>query len=127
MIPGINLLAVASSVIKMQTVQYRAWLSRTKTAAGEWVNQYAPDVPIKGSWQPVDMRRIAAQGLDMKKEYRQIWTATEIKDVQDKPVSRGADRVIADGSVWEPTSTAGDWSSVDGWRSYVMVRIGPAT
>lgn len=125
MIPGMNLLKVAAGVIAMQTVQYRQWLSRDRTSAGEFANTYAEPTEIKGSWQPVDMRRIAQLGLDLKKEYRQLWTSTVIQDVQSTP-PRGADQIIADGSVWEPAYTGGDWSSVDGWRSYVLVRVGSA-
>lgn len=126
MIPGLNLLKVAAGAIQMQTVQYRAWMSRVKSPAGEWVNTFATAVPIKGSWQPVDMRKIATLGLDLKKEYRQLWTAVQVKDIEANP-ARGADQIIADGSVWEPVNTPGDWSSVDGWRQYIMVRVGPAT
>jgi hypothetical protein len=125
MIPGLNLLGIAAGVIQQQTVQFKQWLSRDRTSAGEWVDTYADAVPIRGSWQPVDMRRIAQLGLDMKMEYRQLWTDALIQDVGKNP-SRGADQIIADGKVWVPTNTTQDWSSVDGWRAYVLVAIGPA-
>lgn len=122
MIPGLNLLAVAAGVIATQSVEFRAWLSRSRSPAGEWVNTYAPDTPIRGSWQPVDMQRIAQLGLDMKKEYRQLWTSQKIQGVSEDP-ARGVDQVVADGALWEPTRTAGDWHSVDGWNQYIFVRV----
>lgn len=122
MIPGLNLFAIAGGVIKQQTVQYRQWLTRSLTVAGEFVDGYADAVDIQGSWQPVDTKRIAQLGLDMKQEYRCLWTSTHIRGIDADP-ARGNDQIIADGKTWEPTHTSNDWQSVDGWQDYILVRV----
>lgn len=122
MIPGINLLAIASSVIATQSVTYLKWLSRTRTQAGQLVDTYSAPITIRGSWQPVNMVTIKNLGLDMSKQYRQLWTNAEIKLVD---VDRGADKIIIDGYEWTPANAGNDWSSVDGWRAVVFVRSKP--
>lgn len=122
MIPGINLLNIAAGVIATQTVKYKQWLSRTRTSAGQMVDTYADAVQIRGSWQPVNMTTIKDLGLDMQNQYRQLWTNAVIRPVE---AGRGSDKIIADGYEWEPTSSGNDWSSVDGWRAIIFVRMGP--
>lgn len=121
MIPGLNLLNIAASVIATQQVQYRQWLSRTRTQAGQMVDTYADAVPIRGSWQPANLTTIKNLGLDMSKQYRQLWSNVAIQPVD---TNRGADKIIADGYEWVPANTGNDWSSVDGWRSFIFVRQG---
>lgn len=122
MIPGLNLFAIASGVIARQTVQYRRWVTRSLTVAGEFVDGYADTVDIQGSWQPVETKRIAQLGLDMALEYRALWTSTRIQGIDNDP-ARGNDQIIADGKTWEPTRTSNDWQSVDGWQEYILVRV----
>lgn len=120
-IPGLNLLSIASSVIATQPVLFRRWLSRTRTNAGQMVDAYSAPETITGSWQPASMTTIKNLGLDMSKQYRQFWTNT---DIQEVTIDRGADKIIADGHEWIPASSGNDWSSVDGWRSVIFVRMG---
>ncbi len=123
-IPGINLLNIAAGVIAQQNVMYRQWLSRTRTNAGQMVDVYADAVPIRGSWQPANLTLIKNLGLDMQKQYRQLWTNVAIQPVD---TNRGADKIIAEGYEWVPSSSGNDWSSVDGWRALIFVRQGVAT
>lgn len=118
-IPGLNLLNIATSVIATQQVKYRRWKARTRTNAGQLIDEYYPEIIIRGSWQPVNMVTIKNLGLDMSKQYRQLWTNAEIKLVD---VDRGADKIVVDGYEWTPANTGNDWSSVDGWRAVVFVR-----
>lgn len=121
-VPGLNLLGIATSVIATQQVQYRQWLSRTRTSAGQLVDTYAEPVAIRGSWQPANMTTIKNLGLDMSKQYRQLWSNVAIQPVD---INRGSDKIIADGYEWTPANAGNDWSSVDGWRALIFVRQGP--
>ena len=118
-IPGLNLLNIAASVIATQPVQYKQWLSHTSTSAGQLVDVYDNLTSIRGSWQPASMTTIKNLGLDMSKQYRQLWTNVAIQLVD---VNRGADKIIADGYEWTPASSGDDWSSADGWRAVIFVR-----
>ena len=122
MIPGMNLLATALTVIApQQIVLYRA-SGRTQNAVGQWVTQYAPGIPVEGSWQAVDRSKYEQLGLDMSKQYFNFYTRETIVAIQP---DRSPDICERDGRKYSAASET-PWNNIDGWQGTVFVDIGAA-
>jgi hypothetical protein len=121
LVPGSNLLAIALGVIGKQTIVLYKEVSRVQQPKGDWLSTYAPGVPVEGSWQPVDSRKYAELGLDLKKKYFNFYTSELIVGADR---GRGADQATYGGRKY---ATVGDtaWSLVDGWQAAIFVDIGP--
>lgn len=121
-IPGSNLLSIALSVITPQSIALSRALSRTQNAVGEWVTTYAAQIPVEGSWQPVDRTKYEALGLDLMKNYYTFYTSEPIKSINrgDSPdlCERNGRKYSAIGDV--------PWNDIDGWQSVTFVDIGAA-
>lgn len=121
MIPGMNLLNMALTVIQaQQIVLYRA-VGREQNAIGQWVTKYAPGVPVEGSWQPVDRSKYELLGLDMTKQYFNFYTSesiTAVRDDQSPDVATRGGRKYA---------TVGEtpWKPMDGWMHALFIDTGP--
>ncbi|VFR32551.1 Phage protein [plant metagenome] len=122
MIPGINLLALAGGVIAMQTAQWRRFKSRAQNGRGLWVNEFDPDVPIRGSWQPVGESTIRDLGLDTSKRYFNLYTSNPIDNVQR---GEAPDQIVYGGRLHDVVGHS-DWYAQDGWRGIMCVDVGPA-
>jgi len=120
-IPGINLLRLASSVIKFQTVQHFKFLSRTADARGTFVPSYADPVNIKGSLQPVPLRMFTALGLDFNKEYVILYTSTDVVTVGR---DGSGDRLSYNGKNYVCEDRT-DWNAQDGWNGVIAVYVPP--
>lgn len=122
MIPGMNLLATALTVIApQQIVLYRA-IGRTQNAVGQWVTQYAPGVPVEGSWQAVDRNKYEQLGLDLSKSYFNFYTRETITAIQP---NESPDICERDGRKYSAVSET-PWNNIDGWQGTLFVDIGPA-
>lgn len=121
-VPGSNLLAIALTVIAPQQIVLSRATGRTQNAIGEWVTTYAPQVPIEGSWQPVDQTKYEALGLDLTKKYYMFFTSERIESI-----ARGESPDLAERN-GRKYSTVSDtpWNDVDGWQSAMFVDIGVA-
>lgn len=122
MVPGSNLLSIALSVITPESIALSRATGRTQNAVGEWVTTYAAQVPIDGSWQPIDQTKYEALGLDLSKKYFMFYTSEGI---------RAIDRMVAPDIAerkGRKYSTVSDvpWLDVDGWQSAMFVDIGVA-
>lgn len=120
MVPGQNLLAIASRVIGLQTITYKQYLSGTINNVGIRVPTYAADVSVKASVQPVPRSVYEQYGLDLQKSYITIFTSTAMVDLKRDYAS---DRIGYNGGTYQLPSNQGDWHSVDGWNSYLAVKI----
>jgi hypothetical protein len=118
-VPGANLLALAQTVIRTQTIQYYAFVSRTNNTIGQFVSTFADPVAIQGSFQPVPRQKYAEFGLDMTKVYAWFYSTTTISDVNR---DRAGDQLAFDGKRWE-VSGANDWSATDGWNGVLVVQV----
>jgi hypothetical protein len=123
MIPGINVLGIAFGAIAQQTVQHLSATGRTQNAVGAWVTTYAAPVSLPSSFQPVDAKKYEQLGLDLMKEYKNIWLKTPVAGIQ-----RGAspDRFTYAGRLYEVADVK-DWYGQDGWSEVVVIDIGPST
>lgn len=122
MIPGINLMNAALTVIGTKRVVWRAFQSRSQNSLGNWINVYKRDAWLSGSWQSVPADRIKELGYDTSKTYRRFYVSAPVDGV-----NRGTspDLLIADGRKYEVVSTD-DWIVQDGWVAILCVDVGPA-
>lgn len=120
LVPGSNLLAMASTLIASQTVGYAKYEGKTKTPQGVLIPTYAARVDVEGSFQPVSVDRVQRLGLDMSVEW-----ATFYAYGFNAPLLRGTapDRFYRGGGVWEVYGLA-DWASQDGWQAVLLQRTG---
>ena len=127
MIPGMNLLATALTVIAPQTVQWFQFDHVTTGPTGlDTATYYGPVTLTRGSVQPVDRSRYSELGLDWQKSYVE-WFVTP----QDPlPITRNPDG-NGDAMEWNGRRFAviGDspWFALDKWTALLCVDIGPAT
>ena len=122
MIPGMNLLKMASGVIGTQKVQWIACTGRTQNALGNWVTSYAEPAIISGSWQPVPRDRYAEMGLEESKSYFTLYTS---HNVQGVATDRASDIIQKSSRRYEVKSVT-PWSSLDGWNEVLCVDVGAA-
>lgn len=122
MIPGINLLGIAFGAIAQQSVYHLSATSRTQNAVGAWVTVYAPPVLHSASLQPVDAKKYEQLGLDLAKEYKNIWLKTPVVGIQR---GKSPDRFISGGRLYEVADVK-DWYGQDGWSEVLVIDIGGA-
>lgn len=120
MIPGSNLLALAMGPIATQTLQWQAFVSRTRTAAGDWVSTFAASADIGGSFQPVNKKLYQQLGLNLAKNY---WTLYTQANVLSSDRDREGDRISYNGQLFTAESINSDWMGPDGWRSILCVGV----
>ena len=120
MIPGINVLSMALTVIAPQTVLYYAFQGRVTNAAGLDVATYATPVEdSQGSVQPVERKLYQQFGLDLRKSYVNWFVSRAILDVA-RDVS--GDQFVYAGSRYQCQSIT-NWKSQDGWVQVLAVEI----
>ncbi|CAJ48930.1 phage collar protein [Bordetella avium] len=121
MIPGINLLGLAASVIQMQSVGLLRFKARFQNDRGQHINEYYPVETIQGSWQPASESTIRNLGLDASQRYFNLYTARDISGVQ-----RGAapDLLVLGGKRYDVIGVT-DWHALDGWKGILCVEAGP--
>lgn len=119
MIFGMNLHALASTVIGQQHVTWRQFKSRTQNSRGQWITIYYPDVPIIGSWQPVDERTVKELGLDTSKNYHNLYTSNYVDNVQR---GESPDLILNGLEIHEVVGKT-DWYRQNGWRGIMCVYV----
>lgn len=119
LVPGSNLLALAMGPIARQTLQHRAFVSRSTNAAGDFVSVFADPVSITGSFQAIDKALYQQLGLNLSKNYSRLYTQADVRPLER---DREGDVVIFAGKLWQ-CEDAQDWRSVDGWRRLLCVEV----
>jgi hypothetical protein len=122
-VPGSNLLTRAARLIRLQSVSYRQYLSRSTNAAGFDVSTYAAPVAIKGSVQPVPRSMYERLGLDFQKNYVTLYTVTGVLDIAR---GAGSDQIDWNGRRFQIESET-DWHAIDGWTGALCVDVGAAS
>lgn len=120
-VPGSNLLSVALRVIRPQTLQFRAFVSREDNAAGDTVATFAAAVDIRGSMQPVDKKLYQMLGLNLAKNYSTLYV---VGDIQPTARDRDGDLILWAGKTWQCESDR-DWSPVGEYRKILCVETTP--
>lgn len=119
MTPGSNLLALALSAIRPQTLQLRAFVSRTENETGDTVATFATAVNFQGSMQPVDKQLYQRLGLNFAKNYSTLWVFGSVQPVAR---DRDGDIVIFGGKTWQCESDR-DWSGVGEYRKVLCIEV----
>ena len=123
MIPGQNILKMASQLIVFQTIQYYQYESRALNDVGQDVTTYLAVVNIIGSWQPVPRNLYPIYGLDLQKDYFTFYTSNNLLDVT-RDVS--GDQLAFQGRRYQVESN-NDWFQLDGWKGILCVDLGDAS
>lgn len=118
-IPGANLLNMAARVIKMQTLQHRAFVSRAENTVGDTVSTFAAAVPIQGSIQPLNTKLYQELGLNLAKNYRMLYTSAKVSATTR---DREGDLILFDGKTWQCQSDQ-SWAAVDGFTKMLCVEV----
>lgn len=117
--PGSNLLTQAMQLIASQSVTYLAFASRTANAIGNYVPTYATPVVAKGSFQPVPRSLMQLLGLDMQRNYVNIFLPQSVVDIKRDVTS---DQFQYAGITYQGVSST-PWFSVDGWTQILCVQV----
>lgn len=118
-IPGINLLNIAMTVIAKQTVNYYKNTGVTIDRIGVDVPTFNSPVPMQGSVQAVQRDKYVQYGLDLQKNYVIFYTSGCVTDLQ-RMVS--GDEFEYGGKRFKCESEV-DWSAIDGWTGVLSVEI----
>lgn len=121
-IPGLNLLALASTVIRPQETTYFRWLGKTTNDIGYDVPTFAAGVTVYGSFQPVKREKFETLGLDFSKEYATFYATGAFRPVMR---STQPDQFAFNGKRWEVVDLV-DWFAQDGWQAALLENVGPA-
>lgn len=122
-IPGQNILNMALTVIRRQTVQYYRYSTRSLNSVGQNVTVYLPVINIVGSWQPVPKSMYMSYGLDLQKEYFTFYTSNDVLDI-GRDVS--GDQIVFMSRRYQCQSDV-EWFKLDGWKAILCVYIGAAS
>lgn len=117
--PGSNLLRRAAKLIKMQSVQYYPFASRTKNEMRQWVSTFGTPYPLSCSVQAVDRKSYADMGLDFNSFYVRVFAQLNIIDLQR---DSSGDRFIWQGD-WYQMMDGQSWYAQDGWATVLAIRV----
>lgn len=118
-VPGSNLLNRAFGLIAQQSFDYYAYVSRSVNAVGYQNAVYADAQALKGSVQPVPRRLYEYMGLDLQKNYYNIYVSKSAVDVR-RDVS--GDYVIYNDARFNCESLTA-WYAADGWVQILAVEV----
>jgi hypothetical protein len=119
-IPGANLLKMAFKLINKQGVIYYRAVGRTLNNVGQNITQFAPGVPLFGSFQPVPRRLYQPYGLDLQKDYYTFYASANIIDV----IRNSPSDQLAFNDLRFQIESDNDWYAMDGWKGVLCVAIG---
>lgn len=122
MTPGSNLLAQALGIIQPQTVQWRAFVSRTENSVGDTIPVFAAPVDLpQCSMQPVNKNLYQQLGLNFDKNYSTLWVFGPVKPTGR---DRDGDIILFAGKTWQCSSDR-DWSNVGEYTRMLCVEVQP--
>lgn len=118
-VPGGNVLKAAFKAISQQSFQYYVFDERTPNAIGLDVATYLDPVLKKGSVQPVPRSVFYQLGLDLQKNYYNVYLPREVIDIE-RNVS--GDQILYQGMRLQCLSKTA-WFGVDGWDQVLCVEV----
>lgn len=120
MIPGINLLNVAMSMLGSQTVEYSRFLGNTTLPNGIKAPSYGEYETVEDcSVQPIPKSNYREKGLNFSREYVTWWVARDVLGL-DRDFS--GDKIQWNGKTWIVDSDV-SWFEQDGWCELVLWNI----
>lgn len=118
-VPGNNILAQALSVITPQTLAYSHWKTRTLQPNGVWNSTYEAATSVQGSIQPVSRTLMEELGLDMQRNYVNIFVRKNVIDIER---DMAGDKFGYGGRIYEAISNTA-WFLQDGWDQVLAVEV----
>ena len=118
-IPGANLLSMAARVIRMETLQHRAFVSRALNGAGDYESTFAAPVAIQGSFQAVNSKLYQQLGLNLTKNYAMVYTSANIRATER---DTEGDLILFAGKAWQCQSDQ-NWRAMDGFKKMLCVEV----
>lgn len=122
MVPGSNLLAMASRLIGFQTIQHSRFKRCVLGNDGVWTPEYFQAVECQASVQPTPRNMYEQLGLDLQKYYVTIYSLASLR-LYDLERGRFCDIVDFNGDRFNVESNT-PWENQDGWRASVCCKIG---
>lgn len=120
MIPGSNLLNMASTILATTKVTYYKYQGRTKNSVNQYVPAYEiPLLDLAGHMQPVPRRLYREMNLDFQKNY---WTFFVSKELLGLERNISGDKIEWQGQTYQCESST-PWFGVDGWLNILCVQV----
>ena len=110
---------MALSVIASQQIVYLAYVSRSVNSIGLYEDVYASPVTVFGSIQPVPRTLMQTLGLDLQKQYVNIFVPQDVVDIARDITS---DKFQFSGKTYKGISLTA-WHSVDGWSEILAIMV----
>lgn len=120
-VPYSNLLAMALKVISPSTFLLFPSPSRALNSIGMYVSSYSPPLTLSGSVQAVNRNVYQQLGLDLQKNYIEIWVSADANDIAR---GRSGDKVVWQGYEYQLVTEV-NWRKIDGWISVMAVEVAP--
>lgn len=121
MIAGMNLMALALSVVGTQSVTWHRANGRTQNAQGQWMTSFDAPIIVDGSVQAVNRVRYQAMGLDLARRYSTFYGTAPIKGMER---GQSPDLIDYNGRRHEVVNDQ-DWIPQAGWCGVLVVDTGP--
>ena len=121
MIPGANLLNLASRLIRLTPVPYYRYGNRVLNENRIWVSSFYPVTTIPMSVQRVPRDVYMQQGLEFQRNYVSLFASVDLVDLAR---DAGGDKVLWGGR-WFQIESQNTWFEQDGWAKSLAVDIGP--
>lgn len=121
LVPGMNVLATALSVIASQEIAYYQNIGRVLNEVGIWQAQYDAPVNIRGSWQLASRQLQEKAGLQYNPNTVVFYCPRTY--IQDVTRDRSGDQLIFNGQQYQCLQTPSDWFQVDSWVGIFAVRV----
>lgn len=122
MIPGINILNIALSVIGSQpVVYYRDSGAREELPNGVLLTRFEPGRAInRCSVQAIPKEKRDQRGLDVASEYVEWFVPRTVTGVER---DASGDQIEWDGKRWQIVGSLEKWAAQDGWCSAVCQEV----
>lgn len=118
-VPGGNVLSLAMRAIAKQAFTYYRFKTRADNGYGQDVTVYCSGIPAFGSLQPVPRNLYAQNGIDLQKNYINIFVSKNLFDIA-RDIS--GDQFEFCGRRYQALSKT-DWFGVDGWDQVLCVEV----
>ena len=119
MIPGLNILGAAFTAIAQQQIEWYEFSARGQDSAGYYSITYKPPVTARASVQPVNFDRYKNMGLDMAKNYIEVWAELPVDGLQR---GEAADQIKFGGRTFDVEKVV-NWYAQDGWSRFICVEV----
>lgn len=118
-VPGANILKMAERLVSTQSFVYNRFKERETNGIGYDVATYYPPVAVRGSIQPIQRALYAQMGLDLQKNYYNIYLSKGIVDIRR---DTSGDQFDFNCKKYQVLSIT-DWYAMDGWDQVLVVEV----